>query len=344
MILIDSLYINKSGGKILLEYFISKIVSEGKIDEYLFIFDFRFISNELNNINSNNYFRLEPTEKGRKNIYKILLKQNKINSVFCFNNIPPPISLLKIKVFIYFHNTLILDSHESNYSLGNRFLFFVKRFYIQLKLRNTYYILVQSKTIQKMVEQKLKHKFEKILVMPFFNEEFKIEDFPKKEVFLYVADGVPQKNFKFLFKVWENLAENHQIFPELILTINESEFPVLKHFIDRLISKGIKIKNLGICNHYDLMKVYKTSQYLIFPSLKESFGLPLIEAALMKCKIIAINLPYVNDVVEPSLTFDPFRSEDLENKIHLIFKKELVLSDSKVIINNSIDQIFKIIN
>jgi hypothetical protein len=174
MILIDSLYINKSGGKILLEYFISKIVSEGKIDEYLFIFDFRFISNELNNINSNNFFRLEPTEKGRKNIYKILLKQNKINSVFCFNNIPPPISLLKIKVFIYFHNTLILDSHESNYSLGNRFLFFVKRFYIQLKLRNTYYILVQSKTIQKMVEQKLKHKFEKILVMPFFNEEFKI--------------------------------------------------------------------------------------------------------------------------------------------------------------------------
>ena len=62
-------------------------------------------------------------------------------------------------------------------------------------------------------------------------------------------------------------------------------------------------------------EIYKISDFLIFPSLNESLGLPLIEASLHKLPIIASNLDYVYEVCEPNLTFDPNSEEDLTQKI-----------------------------
>ena len=43
---------------------------------------------------------------------------------------------------------------------------------------------------------------------------------------------------------------------------------------------------------------------MIFPSLLESFGLPLIEAEYFSTPILAPELDYVRDVVKPHQTFD----------------------------------------
>ena len=67
-------------------------------------------------------------------------------------------------------------------------------------------------------------------------------------------------------------------------------------------------------------KIYKIVNFLIFPSLNESLGLPLIEANLYKLPIIASDLDYVYDVCEPSLTFDPYSEEDIFKKILEILK------------------------
>lgn len=343
MILIDSLYINKSGGKVLFEYFISNLFLRGKIDNYIFIIDVRLKSDELYKISSSKIFKLCPSERNRKKLYLQLLKQYNISSVFCLNNIPPPVILINQKIFIYFHNTLLLTSAGSKYSYYKQFLFFVKRIYIIFKLRPSYHIIVQSKLIKKIVENKLGHKHDNILVLPFFNENVNPGSFPKKQSFLYVADGVPQKNIDYLFTVWEILAKTFQLFPELILTINEAEFPKITSKMNNLISKGINITNLGVSNYDDLMKVYDSSEYLVFPSLNESFGLPLIEAGLMKCKIISAALPYVNEVIEPSITFNPYKPDELVDIILNIIKNKIILSDSKVIVKNSVNQIIQLI-
>jgi glycosyltransferase involved in cell wall biosynthesis len=343
MILIDSLYINKGGGKVLLEYFISKLYLDGKIDNYVFIIDSRFKSDELHKIRTCKIFKIDPTEKNRKRLYRQLLKKSNISSILCLNNIPPPFSLTNQKVFIYFHNTLLLSSSDSKYSFYNQFIFFLKRVYLKIKLRPNYHMIVQSKLIKKMVEHKLGHKYHKILVLPFFNDKVMSGFIPKRQTFLYVADGVPQKNIDYLLIVWEKLGEIFHIFPELILTINENEFPKLVTKINKLISKGIKITNLGVCNYNDLVKVYDYSEYLVFPSLNESFGLPLIEAGLMKCKIISAALPYVNQIIEPSITFNPFKPDELVSIIQRIVNNKIVLSDSKVIVKNSINQIIQLI-
>ena len=53
------------------------------------------------------------------------------------------------------------------------------------------------------------------------------------------------------------------------------------------------------------MSHYKVSGALIFPSLRESFGLPLVEATKLKVPILASELDFVYDVCQPAETFDP---------------------------------------
>ena len=81
---------------------------------------------------------------------------------------------------------------------------------------------------------------------------------------------------------------------------------------------------------------------MIFPSLNESFGLPLIEAVNNECKIIAPNLPYVNQVLIPTLNFDPYSTSSIVKSIKEA-TGNLNLKPSKIIIENKIDTFVKYI-
>ena len=51
--------------------------------------------------------------------------------------------------------------------------------------------------------------------------------------------------------------------------------------------------------------LYKKSAALIFPSKFESFGLPIIEAIQAGLPILAPEVDYVRDLIDPAQTFDP---------------------------------------
>jgi glycosyltransferase involved in cell wall biosynthesis len=53
------------------------------------------------------------------------------------------------------------------------------------------------------------------------------------------------------------------------------------------------------------MQRLKDSSAMIFPSLSESFGLPMLEAQANGISVIASELDFVRDVCLPSETFDP---------------------------------------
>ena len=54
-----------------------------------------------------------------------------------------------------------------------------------------------------------------------------------------------------------------------------------------------------------LKELYQQSRALVYPSTFESFGLPLIEARQAGIAILAGELDYVRDLVDPEETFDP---------------------------------------
>jgi glycosyltransferase involved in cell wall biosynthesis len=61
--------------------------------------------------------------------------------------------------------------------------------------------------------------------------------------------------------------------------------------------------------------LYAQSSVLIYPSLFESFGLPLLEARQVGLPIIAAERDYVRDVVEPVESFDPESSSSIARAV-----------------------------
>jgi glycosyltransferase involved in cell wall biosynthesis len=57
--------------------------------------------------------------------------------------------------------------------------------------------------------------------------------------------------------------------------------------------------------HDQIKLLYGQVQALIFPSTFESFGLPLIEARQAGLPVLAPELDYVRDVLDPEQAFNP---------------------------------------
>ena len=80
------------------------------------------------------------------------------------------------------------------------------------------------------------------------------------------------------------------------------------------------IVNLGKTKHSIILKELSKAEFFIFPSLLETVGLGLIEAASSECKILAADLPYVREVVTPSLFFNPNSPEDIAKAVKKALK------------------------
>ena len=108
------------------------------------------------------------------------------------------------------------------------------------------------------------------------------------------------------FYAFIDSAEKTQQDLELNLTIPEIEY-------SRSIYTRVKIpENLKIVNHGVLSKKMRfiTNQLLIFPSLDESFSCPNRINNNNFC-VISSDMPYVYQIIRPSLTFDPILSKVL---------------------------------
>ncbi len=120
--------------------------------------------------------------------------------------------------------------------------------------------------------------------------------------FLYVASAEPHKNHARLLAAWELLAE-HPARPRLHLTVDPAS-PIAEA-VARLGARGVAVANHGLLDRAGLEGLYARCSALVFPSLSESFGLPLLEAAERGMPIIAAERDYVRDVVVPDESFDP---------------------------------------
>lgn len=332
MILLDSLYINNSGGKVLLNYLVEEF-EKSKLNVF-YLFDER-CKNDFKDIPVERRIYIKASLINRLKFYK--KNRRSFEKIFCFANIAPPIKIKEAKVFTYFHNVSLLEQPEK-YSFKEKTIKQLKKYLIKYLSRNTDFFVVQTLSVQNLVLRKLDIKKSKILIHPFYKEaKFESNKSKDEQTFVYISNGNKHKNHLTLFKAWEKLAELDK-FPMLNVTITDN-FKYLIEEINRLKKKGINIRNHGFCDPEDL---YRNSKFLIYPSLMESFGLGLIESCQANCYIIAADLPYVHDVVIPTKVFDPYNSNSIVDSINEIFKNKN-LKESKLKISNEIDKIIKLL-
>ena len=302
MILIDGLHINMGGGKVLLYYLIEELEKTNK--EIFYLLDER-IQNNLPIIKSSNQVKF--LYANFINRYKFY-SQNKdrFTTVFCFGNLPP-YKRMKAFTITYFHQQMYIQVPK-DFKLAQRLLFYLKTFVLSKTIRNTNLWIVQNNVLKKDFSKKYKIDLDKISILPFYpplSLKSKEDNFVNREKYsyIYVSNATPNKNHQRLIPAFCEFFDKYKI-GTLTLTVSENYLEV-KGVIEAKQKAGYPIKNIGFVERNKLSEYYQNTEYLIFPSLAESFGLGIVEAIDNGCKIIGADLPYMHAVCEPSILFKP---------------------------------------
>lgn len=271
-------------------------------------------------------YRIKPTLWSRFKA-EVLLKRlsSEVANVLCFGNLPP-LFCLKSKVFLYIQNRYLVDPQSISFVPFKLWLrLTMECFWLRFFERNANHVFVQTASMKALTD---KYVSAQVTIAPFAKKTNLLVDYDsaisasKKYDFVYVASGDSHKNHKNLVAAWVRLARDG-LFPSLCLTVDSLAFPEITALIESKIHEyGLKIDNLGLVAPEDVMEIYKKSDTLIFPSTLESFGLPLIEAKNAGLKIIASELDYVRDILDPDETFDPYSSISIVRAIERFLKKE----------------------
>ena len=334
MILIDGLFINKGGGAVLLSYLIEKLLAHPQKDNFFFLLDPRF---ERPASLAANFVVIPNKVADRTRFYK--QNKNSYSKVLCFANTPPPIRL-NATVYAYFHNQKLLEAPRQKFK-RDYWKIYIKYLFVKLYNKNTDYYIVQTPHMAaELIASGLKDK-DHCLSIPFYdNEKYRGDHSPfnerLKNEFVFISNPSPQKNYPTLLDAWEYLL-GKGVTPVLHVTVDHTG-PQFIARINDLNARGAQIKNHV---YVDPRELYFNCPYLIFPSIMESFGLPLIEAVDSGMKVIASDLPYVYDVVVPSLTFDPLDKISIAESVITALHTDLKLP--KVITVNQADKLISLL-
>ena len=276
---------------------------------------------------SSDYTFVEASHQKRKEFY--LRRKNNFSGILCLSNIPPPIQT-SIKTTIFFHNCLLLNPLNQKVSIKNRITNFLKSCYLKHYNQNDYYWVVQTQLVNKLLKENLNINSDQILIYPVFKEVFELNHADKYiNEFVYVSSIVSHKNHKRLINAFIKAAKNSDKEIKLHLTLDKVELT------KSVFPKNLKVEFHGTLSKDAVNELYNSCEFAIYPSLVESFGLPLIEAAQHGCKLIASDLPYVHEIIKPSIIFDPYSVESISDSILKAISEDL--PETKILVENKLD-------
>lgn len=240
------------------------------------------------------------------------------SQLLCMGNLPPLFAWNgKVTVFVQNYYLVNKESLEGfSFFIRSRIRF--ERLWLRLLAPNVNRFIVQTETMAMLLKKTL-HRTAEVLpfvdLTPVNTTRTKANLAEKEFDFIYVASGEPHKNHEQLLLAWINLAKLNY-FPRLCLTVDKHYFPTLCEWIDACVKQHhLKIEIVNNLSQQEVQMWYRKSKVLIYPSKFESFGLPLIEAVSMGLPVLASDLSYVYDVINPSMVFDPLSSESIASSV-----------------------------
>ncbi len=203
-------------------------------------------------------------------------------------------------------------------------------------LRNSSHFLADSYSTKKDIQEIFGVPSGKISVIhlaapDLFKKQTNLQNFKKKygiyyPYFLYVGTIEPRKN---LYRILQGFEICKKRFPEFHFVIVGSfgwkYAPILNLVKQKL--KG-SVHFFKTVPNEDISFFYSGAAALVFPSLYEGFGLPILEAMACGCPVITARNSSLQEVAgDAALYADEFSYEDIaSNMISLIPNKRLRLS------------------
>lgn len=266
---------------------------------------------------SGKVIRVRPTLASRMLFeYRLRRQVGAGTRILCMGNLPP-LWTKGVDLIVFVQNRYLIDDVRlKGFHLLVRLRIQVERLWLHSCAKKVRRFIVQSPTMKNLLRKALGRNAD---ILPFAVLP-RVENpngfiFEKEYDFLYVASGEPHKNHRALVEAWTVLAKQGQ-YPSLCLTLDRGRFPKLYEWIVSMVDRfNLHVTLTGEVPFSEIQNLYRASRALIYPSMFESFGLPLLEAAAVGLPIAAADMDYVHDVIKPTAVFDPCSPESIADSV-----------------------------
>lgn len=190
---------------------------------------------------------------------------------------------------------------------------FYCRYYLRQVLHQADRIFCNSLTTAQDVQHFLDVPKGKLVITPLAcdHEKFQFLDLPTSNYFLYIGRGNPHKNVDRLIRAFAQLPQvkNYELW--LAGSFDLRYTPGLQQLATHL---GIQtqVKFLDYVPEQELSRVINRAIALVFPSLWEGFGLPVLEAMACGTPVITSNLAALKEVAgEAAILVNPYATAEI---------------------------------
>jgi glycosyltransferase involved in cell wall biosynthesis len=139
-------------------------------------------------------------------------------------------------------------------------------------------------------------------------ERFTPADVPREEFLLYPANPWAHKNHQRLFEAFALLRARR---PKLRLVLTGTGHDT------NAVPQGVDV--LGRVPTEQLVHLYRTASALVFPSLYEGFGIPILEAFATGCPVAAANTSSIPEVAgDAAVLFEPTSAQAIASGVEVL--------------------------
>lgn len=202
--------------------------------------------------------------------------------------------------------------------------------------KNATHIITDSEAVRQEVIEFFSRSAEEVTAVPLasslcntvpdatLSERFlKGHNLQSQRFFLFVSSVEPRKNISRLLDAYELLPSAFKKQYPLVLTGSsgwKSE-DILERI--RLLKDSGSVRYLGYTGEAELECLYSSAGALVFPSIYEGFGLPIIEAQTMGVPVITSNISCMPEVAGNAAFFvDPYDVDEISTALEQIMTDE----------------------
>jgi glycosyltransferase involved in cell wall biosynthesis len=269
------------------------------------------------------------------------VNQLNLDMLHCTSNTAP--ILCKIPMILTLHDIIFLEPRDkSNKSLYQNMGWLYRRFVVPRILKKCKRIITVSEFEYNNIISKLHIPEEKmVMIYNGYNEWFKpVEDIEliyqqyieEPGYFFFLGNTDPKKNTERTLIAYSHYLEKSNVKRKLLMADLDRSF--LDDIIERNHIENIKDYMVipGYIKNADLPYVYNNAFAFLYTSLRESFGIPLLEAMACGTPVITSNTSYMPEIGgSEALMVNPQNADEITEKMLLLEEDNIIYQKQKEI-------------